>query len=233
MLIIVLYAVAVSFNNLADVQTDAINKRTDNPLISGVSTRHQLIGFTLVAFIAVIGLQLFLAQPVTLLLGGLYLLLAIAYSHPHIQLQKRGLIGTAVLALCYGVIPFYIGASQGSALSMLTPLFIIFEGVLIVPLLLAKDYKDYKGDRQTKKLTPLVRYGAHAVVQLAYTVAAVALLLFMWLGILSQTPPWLLACLSMLYISFVYYLHALRGAENQWIKKLYILLLLLMTFVLI
>lgn len=207
------YAVATIHNNMVDVKTDTYNKRQDNPIASGEisQTAAKVFLATNIAVLALI--QAWLAQPVSLIVAGLYLLLAYGYSNRHINLQSRGWVAPLLLTVCYGVLPVVLGVSQGeNPLAISLFWLALLQILLLYPILLAKDYKDLAGDRKTGKKTPLVRYGPKTVKRTSYILAssaiAICLLVFyrsvggyLWLG--------LVAAIS--YLGFIYRLHSAGG----------------------
>jgi len=212
------YAVAATYNNIQDVKIDAINKRTDNPLVTHVLPHWAPRTVILANSSVIVLLQLYLAQPASLLVMGAYFLLLFCYSEPHIRLQARGWWAILSLALCYGALPAALGAMQGADSLELAPLALL-QILLLSPTLLAKDYKDEKGDRAGGKQTPLVRYGATAVTLAAYglALAACALLLIIVGGRLHLITALGLAAA---YLLFVYALHRAKGRLPFYASKL-------------
>ena len=171
--------------------------------------------------------MIWLRQPVSLLIAATYSILILAYSHPRISLQSRGWLAPAVLAVCYGVLPLTLGLSQRAL--PFHPLLIVLGLVqfwTLMPLLLAKDYRDETGDRATGKRTPLVRYGYRAVMGAAMGFAAVGAGLLTTAGYAAGLHPALLASAAIAYLAFCYRLHARRGDIGEQERKLAGLMLL-------
>lgn len=165
-LLLCLYAIAAGINNLADIQIDRTNKRTDNPLATGQLAQRSVVTFCIINAAIVIGLQLWLRQPGSLLLTGAFLSLSALYSYPFGGLQRHGYLGTLNLAICYGVLPVFLGSAQGTAIADWWILALL-QLPLLIPLLLTKDYKDITGDRLHGKRTPLVRHGKRPIIAAA------------------------------------------------------------------
>jgi len=210
--ILLLYAIAAGFNNFHDLQTDTLNNRFDNPLVQkGLDNKE--LGVFFAACILVIGIsQLRLAQPATLFITTSYLVLTLAYSHPRTNIKARGLLGTLLLCICYGTLPFLLGALQGDTLK--TPeflLLLVLETVLIMPLILAKDYKDSKGDILTRKYTPLILYGSRVIFYIALATALLAVTIYSWLAIQYSISIVVVIACSCIYLLLIYVLHTSKG----------------------
>lgn len=209
---VALYALATSLNNLQDAPTDRLNHRHDNPFAYGHLTARQLWLFV-GACVGVLGLlQLGLQQPGSMLCIVGYIALSVSYSHPRIALQARGLIATALLTLCYGAIPFLLGALQNGNLSDRELTVTLLQIPLLVPLLLAKDYKDVLGDALTGKRTPLVRYGSKAVLRLSVGIAISTIAIYALAAAHFRSFRPISVALGGIYLLFVYRLHVTKGA---------------------
>jgi 4-hydroxybenzoate polyprenyltransferase len=215
------YAVATIHNNMVDVKTDIYNKRQDNPIANGEvsQTAAKVFLASNVATLALV--QVWLEQPVSLIIAGLYLLLAYAYSNRHINVQSRGWLAPLLLTVCYGALPVMLGVSQGENPPAISLFWLaLLQILLLSPILLAKDYKDLAGDRKTGKKTPLIRYGAKTVKRASYVLAssaiAICLLVFYWNigGYL-----WLGLVAAIAYIAFVYRLHTAGGKIKVFPQK--------------
>ena len=152
LLILGSYGFAAAYNDLRDVEIDQANGRS-RPLATGVlATGDARAAMAVCAAVTVLS-QLWLVQPrgliVTLVAAGI----SVAYSHDGIALQRRGIWGTAALALNYLVLPVAlagVGLRPGVVVALMA------GGV---GTLLYKDVKDEAGDRLLGKRTPLVRWG--------------------------------------------------------------------------
>lgn len=175
-MLFLLYAAAAAINNLYDVRADTLNKRSDNPLTTSTVTYRQLRTFSIMCFVlsAIAALALGLWACAAWLA---YILLLMAYSIPPIQLKARALFGTTALALCYSGLPIFLGLTQQQMIGWHEVQIAGIMVLLSIPGLLAKDYKDESGDRQTGIRTPLVVYGPQVLRRLAGAVIGVASLL--------------------------------------------------------
>jgi 4-hydroxybenzoate polyprenyltransferase len=227
--------VAVIYNNFIDRPTDLRNKRTDNPLAGGELSVFSAKVFFLINLSVFALIQFALPQPQSLLLGLLYLVLAFAYSNRRINVQSRGWWAPLLLAICYGVLPFMLGITQAaSTWEWRLTFLIIIQIPLLYPILLAKDYKDLAGDRESNKLTALVRKGAATVKRTAITISITAaclieLLATSWSFSLALQLLPLLIC----YISFVTYIHNQKGRIPWLLQKLAMLSILATSLVLL
>ncbi|HEX4775050.1 MAG TPA: UbiA family prenyltransferase [Candidatus Saccharimonadales bacterium] len=179
LLIMLLYAVATNFNNISDLQTDILNKRNDNPFITSALKRYELTLFICVCLLCIVALQFSMRQPGTAIVTASYLVLSYIYSDSFFRLKSRGLLGTALLCICYGTLPLLFGFLQGALVQPhLMIELALFMPLSIAPLILAKDYKDYKGDRLTHKKTPLVLLGSKRLFLLASSLALVSVIAY-------------------------------------------------------
>lgn len=160
LLVVASYGVATIANDLADVDIDIDNGRTDRPLVTGDLAPADARAARLVCVGAVTGAQLLLAQPLGLAVTAAALAVGVAYSHPRLALQRRGLWGTVVLAGAYFTLPV---ALAGARLAPPLVAALLAGGAASV---LHKDSRDEAGDRAHGKATPLVRHGAAAVHRL-------------------------------------------------------------------
>jgi len=107
-----------------------------------------------------VALQFVLAQPFTVVATVGYLVLSYAYSDTFFDVKSRGLLGTLLLCFCYGSFPVILGLTQNPVLMPgVTVALVALVALSMAPLLLAKDYKDFRGDKATNKRTPLVQFG--------------------------------------------------------------------------
>jgi 4-hydroxybenzoate polyprenyltransferase len=201
-----LYGLAAGYNNFQDLSTDKINRRLDNPLTRAIISPAGLYVFWALNATLLVAPQFVMAQPVSVLIVTGFLCIALAYSHPLINLKSKGWLSTVSLAICYGGLPTVLGAVQGN-LRWSSILFLaLLQVPLLTPSLLAKDYKDEKGDRATGKHTPLVRHGPQVVRIVSACFAGVAAVLYF-----TASPGVVAALLLGSYLLFIYYLHRQKG----------------------
>lgn len=228
LVIFVLYAIAAGLNNIYDIKTDELNGRADNPLtVRSVSPQALLLFFAL-CLVALVVLQINLIQPATGLLSLGYILLAILYSYPKLNLKSSGWFSSILLCVCYGSIPLLVGLAQYNFKIEHDPLYYAGMQILFLfPVVLAKDYKDFVGDKLTHKLTPIVRYGVALVFRAAIICAVCTVLLYT----ATSTEPDLLmaALLSSAYVAMVYDLHRTEGKINTAQRLLLSMTILLMS----
>jgi len=155
------------------------------------------------------------------------LLLYLYSGRPNFKSQSW--LGVIILAVCYGGLPIILGYAQSDP-STYTKILIgsALNSLVLLPILLAKDYKDVKGDRATGIRTPLVTHGPKTIRVVALTISLLAsLCLWQVIGgiahLLIYTP------LAALYVVYTYYLHARKGNIQPIYAKAGTIILLLMS----
>jgi 4-hydroxybenzoate polyprenyltransferase len=230
LLLLCLYAIAVTYNNIRDVQVDRRNNRYDNPLVRAklsIKTGYAWIGLNTVA---VATIQPLLHQPTTILLSSTYVVLSFCYSNRRINLQSRGFTGMILLAVCYGCIPVLLAGSAATLWWVA-----LLQIPLLLPLLLAKDYKDVIGDRAEHKRTPLVRYGVRPVQLTAYVLSSLAAsvcLAIVFRGHSLVIGIFILPLLCV-YVFCTCWLHYRQGKVSKYFLRLPQLCLLAMSLLLV
>jgi len=225
-LLLCLYTIAASYNNLRDAAIDRLNKRHDNPFATGKVSQQAVRWWLLVNLLVVLALQFGLPQPSSLLLTLAYLILLYLYSSRHTNVQSKGLWGLVILALCYGSIPVLLVTLPHHF--RVAYWLALLEILLLVPGLLAKDYKDEHGDRAGGKLTVLVRHGAVVVRWLAYAfvgLAAISSLLLLAVGS-HHTLLWIGLVVLVAYSCSIRYLHRRRAQMSPYFLRVIQALLL-------
>lgn len=158
-LFVSMYGIVALQNDINDTATDRINKRHDIPYSRGHLSEMELLRTMLVLSIVATASGVVLNYQV-LAWVGLYLLLGYFYSGPA-NIKSRGIYAALLLGICYGAMPWLIGASvtgQIGEINLLIVAFISFifsSGIIVI-----KDFKDVVGDRITHKNTLLVIRGA-------------------------------------------------------------------------
>jgi len=231
-LILCLYAVATSLNNRADLHTDTLNKRADNPLVSQLLKQRELTLFIFIMLCVVAALQLLLAQPYSSIISIAYIVLAYAYSDKRLTIQSRGLWGTILLGVCYSALPLLLGAYQRPS-NVHTGLIWISSWATLstIPIVLAKDYKDYLGDKLTNKLTPLVRHGITKVRLIAYTTIALSSVAYLALATVYKVGLLMLVTcglICLIYVLLTICLHLKLGNLQKAYKNTLLFALLVL-----
>jgi 4-hydroxybenzoate polyprenyltransferase len=224
--ILLLYAIATGYNNLHDEITDKLNQRHDIAQAEpGLLRRFLIICGGILAL-----LQLVFAQPASIGITVCYFGLVAAYSHPKLRLMARGFWATGLLGLCYGGLPFLLGAAQGTMWSAAQCLSMaILQIFLLFPVIAAKDYKDIVGDTATGKRTPLVRYG-HVIVNRVSTITAMlAASLYSAFAHDIGLQISVYSGLAVLYVVLVWRLHGRHGRIAKREKSLLTAVILLIS----
>lgn len=221
-IILLIYAIAAGYNNFHDVVTDKLNMRRDNPFTYHV-VRFRIFGsFMAACAIAVCLLQAGLRQPFSIFCVLAYVSLLFSYSYPKIGLQNKGFAATVLLAICYGVLPLWLGMIQAEAIKVDQLVHLgVLQLLLLFPMLLAKDYKDEYGDALVGKRTPLVKYGNKVVWSSTAGLAVGGVLYYIFLALHYGQKPLHVVLLSTLYLYLIVMLHYRRGK----LKKISSLLL--------
>jgi len=229
LLVVLLYAVAASINNISDMQTDRLNKRTDNPFIGTAIERHVFTVFICLCLVGIVALQLGLRQPQSAEVSVLYLILSYIYSDSFFNVKSRGLLGTALLCVCYSALPLLIGTSQGLTVRPgLAAELALFSACSLVPLILAKDYKDYIGDKLTHKMTPLVRFGVKRLMLITNCLLLITVSAYLLLALKYKTNIAIALVGVVLYLALTRKLHLSQGNVPRRYKTVLLFLLIAM-----
>jgi 4-hydroxybenzoate polyprenyltransferase len=194
-LITALYGLSTVYNDWQDRDIDQANQR-DLPLVTHSLSLRNLKGLAIVLGVIVSVLNIALPQPVTIIFTTAYLLIAFVYSAPYIHLSYRGLVGTAVLGLCYLGLPLMLGMSYMEL--TFSPSLLTATALFGVPVLLYKDFKDQRGDAAHGKNTPVVRYGEDQTKLLSLVFSMLGLALFS--AVSSPITPGIAALIAILPI---------------------------------
>ena len=178
-LILCAYGLAAAYNDLHDVEVDRANGR-NRPLATGVLTAADARAAIVACAAGVLVAQVLLVQPLGLGVTLASAAATLAYSHPRIGLQRRGVLGTGMLAVTYLVLPVLLA---GARPPLLVTAALVAGGTAT---LLYKDVKDEAGDRLLGKRTPLVRWGRRRMDATAAALGSTAL----GLGLLETGPGW-------------------------------------------
>lgn len=202
---VLLYAVAATVNNLHDAAADRVNQRHDNSIAATqIGLKHLKI-FIWVVSITSFLCALLLVNPGSALIWLSYIIALYAYSAPPVRLKARGVLGILTLAYCYSGAPFLLGVIQFAPPDTTLVLLAALLVLLSAPALLAKDYKDERGDRETHTSTPLVRYG-HTVLRRAASTGSIC---FGTIA-LVVAPSWLTAIAAVCLTILVHKMHRTR-----------------------
>ena len=179
LLIFCAYGLAAAYNDLHDIEVDRANGRR-RPLATGALTVSDAHRAMVACALGIAAAQLLLTQPLGLSVTIASVVATAAYSHPGIGLERRGVLGTAMLAVTYLVLPTLLA---GASVPLLVLVALVAGGTAT---LLYKDVKDEMGDRLLGKRTPLVRWGRRRMDAVAAALGAAALLL----GLAASGPGW-------------------------------------------
>ncbi len=223
-MIFCIYAAAATYNNMQDVESDRINKREDNPLVTYEIPMTTIRLFLLFLLCTIVLLLYTLSQPLSTIVVALYVVLSGTYSGFALRLKAHGMWGIFTLSLCYSALPIIIGAGQTEIVDLSITMYVVSSiCMLSIAGLLAKDYKDRQGDQKTHTKTPIIRYGVtntRLIAGIFYLVAC--------LGILLKTQSFIIILSALLYGLVILYIHWQKGkAPHILLRTSHICLLLL------
>ncbi len=184
-ILVLTYGFIVVYNDITDVASDRMNRRS-LPLATGALTERDALTLLFCLLASISTLLIFWSSvPAALCVAGVSAV-GFAYSAPGVRLSDRGFVGTAFLASAYVATPLVLAAAltDGSLFRS--------AGVAVVGLPFAvatslyKDFGDEKGDESIGKATPLVRYGHQVVVEVAICLQIIGLAASTLLAILVE-----------------------------------------------
>lgn len=222
-----IYTIAVSYNNLQDYEIDKVNARHDNPLVSGMIT-PQIIKIYMLFLSVITILNLFYVSSIVVTLSVvLYMILLSFYSSKTFNIQARGIWGLILLSVCYGIIPILIGLG-GSGVTESVIKALVIQPWLFIPILLAKDYKDLKGDKKFNKKTFLLRHGQRATYYLALVVGLFLLISILFLVVYFNVSK-VSILFTIIYLLNVLYIHKNKAKVAPFFKRLSFICMILIS----
>ena len=217
-LVIALIVHANSINDWSDREIDRINLRTagDRPLVTGDISQGRFWLLHVLSALVALALAAFYGPRVWWVTLAV-LVVDYAYSLPPLRLTNRPLLSPLLLAASYTGYSLAIGVgaaapSSGYPWSLAGALSLGF-----VARLLLKDFRDVSGDRRHGKHTFLIRYGARATVRASGLCAAGAAV---WLAVLSEWSPGVVAFLGLATVSGIVWLERLPESEPSRQERL-------------
>ena len=158
------YVAATAVNDVADRDIDLVNHPKDGgrPLVTGEATVRELTGLHAVAAVlSVAGGALI--GPEGLVLAGLSLVIAWAYSLPPVRFAFRTYLAPVSLGAAYVLIPYGLGlAAAGVSFTRRDVVFASALYALFAARIVLKDFRDRDGDALYGKPTLLLRFGKTA-----------------------------------------------------------------------
>lgn len=197
--LLLVYGSVTVLNDIADYETDVINKRIDIPLVKGTVTHAELMTLLIIlssgAFILAIAINLYVMvwTAVYLIMGWLYSGLP--------KFKNRPFLSLIVLGICYGVMPWLLGYALLVELPSLLRLgFMLASFIFVIGIMPLKDFKDIEGDKKTGKNTLLVTKGVNFVMRFIVSLTTLGLGMLVLLAI--HINSWLLVatgCVLLVY----------------------------------
>ncbi|MDD5050397.1 MAG: UbiA family prenyltransferase [Candidatus Pacebacteria bacterium] len=194
-------------NDIYDQDIDRINE-PNRPLVSGKLSQKDALVFAISS--AVCAILASISSGIISIIGtSLIILLGIFYSHPKVQLSRKGWFSTFLLILAYYFIPFWSGFFLTTGSKPRLDAILLFGALLSLGIskVLLKDFKDVRGDTQYKKITPLSLLGSKKILIISSSLAIIGLLSLSFLAKLYIRTPFnfLIILAGTLYcISFLY-----------------------------
>jgi geranylgeranylglycerol-phosphate geranylgeranyltransferase len=153
-----------SLNDLLDVKSDRINKRTDRPLVSGDASRNEALDIAVVGFAAGNAIAYLISWP-AFAISLVFSLLAIAYN---VKLKDLAVLGNFYIALTMAI-PFAYGSIIAAG-AITNDAAILASIAFVVGLAreIMKTVQDVEGDRRGRnaKTLPML-IGIHNSLYLA------------------------------------------------------------------
>jgi 4-hydroxybenzoate polyprenyltransferase len=205
------YVAATALNDVADEPLDRVNhpRGAGRPLVSGEATPRELRSLAVVAG----GGAAFAAVPLgrgALVLVGVSLAIAHAYSLPPLRFSYRTYLAPLVLGIGYVLVPYLLGvAVAGSAPAARDVSFAAGLYALFVARIVLKDFRDREGDALYGRPTLLLRFGKDA------TCAVSGVALAAGVATLVAVVPSLAPVLAGLAAAIAWMLLRLRRAEER------------------
>jgi 4-hydroxybenzoate polyprenyltransferase len=201
--VVALLLFAVALNDLSDQRIDRVNLAGDagRPLVTGSSTRREMIVVAATAAVLALVASALLAWPAPLVVIAALALCA-AYSLRPVRIAERGVVAPLMLPAVYVAVPYLLGifavrsALHATDLALLAGLYAGFIGRIVL-----KDFRDVRGDALFGKRTFLVRHGRRAtcVFSGVFLVAGLSVLPF----VRAVTPALAVAYLAFLVATLV------------------------------
>ncbi len=158
------YMAGTILNDLYDENIDKINMPyrplEENRVTKSFSWKYSAFLHILTLFLS------YLVSIDTMFFVALFFIFSFTYSLPPVCTSRRGIIAQINLSLVAFLIPVYAGivyTTHSYIVNYNTALFLLSMFSLFVFIFMLKDFKDVKGDRKWRKMTPVVRYGREKV----------------------------------------------------------------------
>jgi 4-hydroxybenzoate polyprenyltransferase len=187
------YVAATALNDIADEALDRVNhpRGAGRPLVSGEANPRQLsllaVAAGVVAVLAAVPLG-----PGAVVLTGVSLSIAHAYSLPPLRFSYRTHVAPLVLGIGYVLVPYVLGvvvagSTPGTAdLPFAAALYALFLARIVL-----KDFRDRQGDALYSRPTLLLRLGKDATCLVSGTALGVGVATLAWT--LPELTPVLVA----------------------------------------
>ena len=218
LLLLVVYGAVVLLNDLSDKTIDKVNRRKDIPLANGELTTQEVRAFNIFCTFTSLTLSVLLGWWIICWTLA-YLLLGWLYSGPA-KLKNNGYVAPAILGVCYGVMPWLLGAIMLGQIpdyiliNVMAASFIFVTGIIGF-----KDFKDVKGDKRAKKLTFLVVYGPKVVRNIAIVAVIVAYAVLLLMNIQDMLMSLFLALMLIISVLILFRTDILKlgRARAMWV----------------
>lgn len=205
------YSFCSIVNDICDVKIDKINS-PNRPLPSGrikimLAKWLAIVNVAAMALFGIIGGENFLIFAMLMLIIGGF------YSLPRLKrLSDKSFAGWFLLIMAYYILPYFLGLPSFHNFKMTDSLILSVLVCVGGAKLLLKDFRDEKGDREFKKITPLILLGKKKLFSIIYilTIAGfIAMVLFL------RKMSFNFYIYAIVFVYFIMYLMSLQGIYNS------------------
>lgn len=200
-------------NDIYDLEIDRINS-PDRPLPSGrikirLAKRLASMNVLFAILCGIIGGATFFIYAILMLIIGIF------YSFPRFKrLSDKSFFGWGLLVFAYYILPYFLGFS--SILNFRISNFLMLSGITCIggAKLFLKDFRDEKGDKKFKKITPLIMMGKRKLFSLIY-VLTVAGFIFILVFLKIKSVNFYLCLIALAY----FYIYSMLLLKIQNAEK--------------
>lgn len=221
-ILFLVHAVATIGNDIADKEIDKDNQR--DLLLTTAWRPRQLRQLVIIMSFVALVVSVALLPALTTILFVCLLFISWGYNVKPLQLSRRPIWSVVILGVCYGFIPFCIGASLDGNITIIEAAIGCSFAMSRMSLSILKDYKDAHGDALHHKKTFLLVYGRTMVWRLSIALllggnTATILFLWLWAGGEGGQVYWLVGGIAM--SGWLLYQRLLLRPERsyQWLDQ--------------
>ncbi|MFH1175558.1 MAG: UbiA family prenyltransferase [bacterium] len=211
-------------NDIYDLEIDRINS-PNRPLPSGrieigLAKRLALINALFTILCGIIGGATFVVCAILMLIIG------ISYSFPRFKrLSDKSFLGWGLLVFAYYILPYFLGFS--SILNFKISNFLMLSGIACIggAKLFLKDFRDEKGDKECKKITPLIMMGKRKLFLLIYALTVAGFIFILAFLKIKSVSFYVYMFISAYFFVYLMLLLKIQNAEKVSKQKLFSLII--------